>query len=182
MAFSTRHKPEVAANTPAEARLAVIVEVGEARAHHDEAPEADLRAHRCALWASDVVEVMRPLPIEGLADVAPFVLGVSVIRGTPTPVVDVAALLDQRRCQRPSRFVLIRVGERRVALAVASVLGVRPLQGDTLHALPPLLRNASDQTLSALGTLDAHLLSVLGAGYLLPPSVWEALAPAKAPA
>jgi len=149
-------------------------------------------ARHCALVITDVAEVMRPLPIEGLANTPPFVLGVSIVRGMPTPVVDAARLLAPAGGQRadahaagavvPTRFVVMRVGERRVALAVEAVLGVRPLARETLGALPPLLRNASEQVISALGTLDAQLLTVLGGSYLLPPALWEALATPKASA
>lgn len=182
MAISTRHTPAESAPVAAGPRLAVIAEVG-ASARGGEA-HAVHGAHCCAFWASDVVEVMRPLPVQRLADMPPFVLGLSVIRGVPTPVVDAAALLDANRegTERITRFVTIRLGERRVALAVAAVLGVRPLGSQTLQALPPLLGNASEQIVAALGTLDAQLLTVLRAGYLLPPSLWEALAAAQAPA
>jgi len=76
----------------------------------------------------------------------------------------------------PTRFVVVRAGDRRVALAVQGVLGVRPLARETLRALPPLLANAGAQVVTALGTLDAQLLTVLSGGYLVPPALWEALA------
>jgi purine-binding chemotaxis protein CheW len=142
--------------------------------------------------------VMRPLRVDGLANMPPFVLGLSIIRGAPTPVVDAAALLGhgpaggvahEREEQwdanavgasAPTRFVVLRAGERRVALAVAAVLGVRPLARETLQALPPLLRHADEQVVAAIGTLDAGLLTVLAGSYLVPPSLWTALAPSKA--
>lgn len=196
MAFSTRHttagRADLVDRDPANAagplvgtRLAVIVRVSGAEA----------RARHCALIATDVAEVMRPLPIEPLPGIPSFVRGLSVIRGAPTPVVDTAALLGEKRREplidqasgdnaaAHARFVVMRVGERRVALAVEAVLGVRPLAGDMLQALPPLLRHASETIVAALGTHDAQLLTVLaGGGYLLPPAAWEALAASKAPA
>jgi purine-binding chemotaxis protein CheW len=37
---------------------------------------------------------MRPLPIKPIAGTPGFVRGVSIIRGAPTPVIDLKALLD----------------------------------------------------------------------------------------
>lgn len=193
MAFPARHTPAVPTEQQP-SQLAVIARVTNEGAN----------ARHCALLVADVVEVMRPLPIDGLANMPPFVLGLSIIRGAPVPVVDAAALLGRgpeggeghgrgqghERAQRsdvnavgapvPTRFVVLRAGERRVALAVAAVLGVRPLAPETLQALPPLLRHAGEHVVAAIGTLDRGLLTVLAGSYLVPPSLWEALAPWKA--
>ena len=48
----------------------------------------------CAFPLHHVAETMRPLPIKRVAGTPGFVCGVSVIRGTPTPVVDLKALLE----------------------------------------------------------------------------------------
>lgn len=177
MAFSERHTHAVPAARAAPPRLALIVRVDGASGG----------ARHCAFAAADVAEVMRPLPVEALPDMPEFVLGLSVIRGLPTPVIDAATLLGEPRGEgrsesAPTRFVVMRVGERRVALAVASVLGVRALAPETQHALPPLLQHAGQQMIAALTVLDSELLTVLGAGFSLPPAVWEALAPQRAPA
>jgi len=189
MAFSTRHTPAGFAGRDghvdvgaADPRLVVIASV--------RATSAEGAARHCAFIAADVAEVMRPLPIEPVPGVAPFVLGLSIIRGAPTPVLDAAAMLGEprqeaalRHARGQARFVVMRVGERRVALDVDSVVGVRALAGDMLHALPPLLRQASETVVAALGTHDSQLLTVLAGGaYLLPPAVLETLAAAKAPA
>ncbi len=59
-------------------------------------------ARACAFPLHHVAETMRPLPIEPVAGTPSFVRGVSVIRGMPTPVVDLKALLESsansRRC------------------------------------------------------------------------------------
>jgi chemotaxis signal transduction protein len=41
----------------------------------------------CAIPLHHVAETLRPLPIQSVAGMPNFVRGVSVIRGTPTPVV-----------------------------------------------------------------------------------------------
>src|SRR5205809_310773 len=52
-----------------------------------------VRSGACALPLMHVIETMRPLPIEPMACALSFVRGISIIRGAPTPVVDLGALL-----------------------------------------------------------------------------------------
>jgi purine-binding chemotaxis protein CheW len=126
------------------------------------------RGRLCALRAAEIVETMRPLPVEPWVGMPPFVLGVSLIRGVPTPVVDVGALLGDGAQQAFTRFVTLRVGDRRVALAVEEVIGMRGLDVALSIETPPLLRAASGQVVATLGALDAALVSVLSAARLLP--------------
>jgi purine-binding chemotaxis protein CheW len=116
--------------------------------------------HLCALPLDHVVEIMRPPPIDALDGMPPFVLGLSVIRGSPIPVVDLGSLIDQKAVG-PQRVVTITAGGRTIALAVESVLEVRTLTSDILVDLPPLLRGAAGDVVSAIGTLDSELLLVL---------------------
>ncbi len=134
------------------------------------------RSLLCALPLRQVVETMRPLPVEPLAGAAPFVRGVSLIRGAPVPVVDLGALLLPSEAADPTRFVTLRLGSRRLAVALEAVLGVRALP-EALSSLPPLLADASAESVSALGRLDQELLVVLEATRLVPGPVWAALAP-----
>ncbi len=121
----------------------------------------------CALPLENVIETLRPLPVEPVAGAPSFVRGLAVIRGIPVPVVDAARLFGDEDAQ-PERFVSLVAGERRIALAVDSVLGVRPIAQDSLHALPPLLHEAGDDVIAAIGLLDAELLLVLRSARLLP--------------
>jgi purine-binding chemotaxis protein CheW len=121
----------------------------------------------CALPLEHVVETLRPLPVEPVAGAPPFVLGLAVIRGAPLPVVDSARLLGADDA-RAGRFVTVNAGNRRVALAVDCVLGVRAVAPESLHALPALLHQADTDVIAAIGLLDAELLLVLRSARLLP--------------
>ena len=50
-------------------------------------------AYALALPIGDVIETMRPLPIQPVLGVPSYVAGVSLIRGAAVPVVDIARLL-----------------------------------------------------------------------------------------
>lgn len=129
----------------------------------------------CALRLTDVVEIMRLLPIEPIAGAPPFVRGLSIVRGMPTLVVDIAHLLGGR-APSPQRQITVKVGTRIVALAVDSVLGVRSIEtADAINPLPPLLREAASDTVSAIGRLDTDLLLFLDTARIVPDSLFESL-------
>jgi len=128
----------------------------------------------CAVPLMHVVETMRPLPIEPLAHMPAFVRGVSIIRGVPTPVVDLGVVIGAPG-GAAERLVTLRLGNRQVAFSVDAVLGVRDLDLSTIQELPPLLRGTSHELIEAIGTLDDEILMVLRAGWELPDEVWQAL-------
>jgi purine-binding chemotaxis protein CheW len=128
-------------------------------------------ALQCALPLSSVVETMRPLPLQPLANTPDFVSGASIVRGQAVPVVDLARLLGVP-ARAPARIVLIRAHEHDVALAVDEVIGLKTLTTEMLSAVPSLLSTAASHAIEALGTLDMHLLLVLRTAHLVPDSVW----------
>ena len=138
-------------------------------------------ARACAFPLRHVAETMRPLPIKAVAGTPGFVRGVSVIRGTPTPVVDLKALLENSE-NSPSygRFVTLKLDDRRVAIGVDSVVGLRNLDSAQLGALPPLLRDVTADLIESFATRDAQLLLVLRAARIVPDEVWTTLAAAEA--
>jgi purine-binding chemotaxis protein CheW len=138
-----------------------------------------VQAGACALPLMHVVETMRPRPIEPISCALSFVRGISIIRGAPTPVVDLGALLGTSN-GAPGRFVTLRLGDRQVALAVDTVVGVREFDALTIQKLPPLLGGASKEIIEAIGTLDEQMLIVLRAGWRLPDAVWQAVAAREA--
>lgn len=135
----------------------------------------------CAIPVQHVAETMRPLPIESLAGAPGFVRGLSVIRGAPLPVLDLKALLEGNgRASTYSRFVTVKIDERRFALGVDAVVGLRNLSSARLEDLPPLLQHAGRDSIEALGADDAQLLVLLRTMRLVPDEVWAALASTEA--
>ncbi len=126
-----------------------------------------------ALPLSCVAETMRPLPIARVAGAPDLVLGLSLIRGVPVPVLDGARLVGEAPPEvAPSRFVLLKLAERRAAIAVDEVTGVRDLGRAELAALPPILDRQGAGALAALATLDGELLFVLRELRSVPDAVW----------
>lgn len=138
--------------------------------------------HLPALPLAAVGEVMRVLPIEplsagALSDTAALpdhVLGVSIIRGAPLPVIHAGILLGAGN-GRPHRLVTIAVGARQVALAVDGVIGIRRIAAAAMGELPPLLRGVAGDRVAAIGALDLDLLVVLQTARLVPDALLAAL-------
>lgn len=117
-------------------------------------------SHLCALPLAHLIEVMRPLPVEPLADAPAFMHGLSVIRGTPVPVLDLGRLLGQTKSS-PTRLVTVRAGGRVLALAVTEVMAVRREDQIGPHAPVPLLREVARESVSTIGALDSEALFFL---------------------
>jgi purine-binding chemotaxis protein CheW len=133
------------------------------------------RAWLCALPAEDVVETMRPLPIEPVAGAPRSVKGIAVIRGEPVPVVSLPLLLGAETTSAGQRLVLVRAGDHRIALEVEEVLDVEEIDLASLGGLPPLLSQALPAEVERLGSLDGQTLALLDAARLLPEATLRAL-------
>ncbi|WP_394778602.1 chemotaxis protein CheW [Undibacterium sp.] len=144
----------------------------------------------CAFALADVAETMRPLPLQTLQGMPPFLLGVALIRGAMLPVVSLARLLGKADTDNDAphlhanfhsdihshqRYVTLKLGSRQLAVAVQQVLGVRQLGSSTLADMPSLLREAGADVISAISTLDAELLLVLKGAHLIADDIWLAL-------
>ena len=114
----------------------------------------------CALPLEHVEETMRPLAVQPISGMPSFIRGLAVVRGTPIPVVDAGALLCGH-ASHATRFVTVKTGSRRIALAVDAVVGVAEISSGSLEALPLLFQDATLDMISAIGALDAELLLVL---------------------
>lgn len=128
----------------------------------------------CGLPPEHVEETMRPLPVQPLPGVEGYVVGVSIIRGKPCPIVDLRQFFEgSPGSEPPRRLVAVRVDEhRRVALLVDEVLGLRTVSLSSTDQLPPLLRSANSNAIESLRILDGQLLGVLARGQLIPEDVW----------
>jgi purine-binding chemotaxis protein CheW len=129
-------------------------------------------SHLAAIGVEHVTEVLRPLPVEHLAGVPPYIRGLCVLRGRPVPVVDVGLLLGGRRAPDDGRFVGVRTGPQTAALCVDTVVGVRDLPLDLLHDLSSV---TGSPACTAVGAIGREPLLLLAAGRVVPDSVWDAL-------
>lgn len=134
---------------------------------------------RCALPIRSVVEVMRPLVLEGWHHPDSVVSGVAYVRGHNTPVVYLerifnCALLPQARDPNTGRWILLRCDQGAVILAVDAVVEVCPKEQLHVEVLPSLLAEVTGNVVVEMGRRDQSLLTILATSLLLPDSVWDA--------
>jgi purine-binding chemotaxis protein CheW len=134
----------------------------------------------CALRLDEVVETMRPMETLPLAGTPAFVRGISVLRGVPTPVIDVSRLLGGGPAE-PERFVTAHTERGAVALATGELLGIHAVDTDSVGGHPALLGGASSRLVAGVGSVDDEPLLLLQSMRTVPDEVWEAAAAAGAP-
>jgi purine-binding chemotaxis protein CheW len=133
----------------------------------------------CALRLDEVIETMRPLAVRPLAGTPPFVLGVTIMRGVPTPVIDVARPLGGTPAE-VARFVAVRTERGPVAFATGTVIGFRVATADHGARHPALVGGASGALVAGVGRLDAEPLLLLQSMRVVPDDVWMAAAGGRA--
>ena len=134
---------------------------------------------RCAFRLAELVETLRPLPVQAIPRLPAYLSGLARIRGQALPVIDLGPLLGAAGIE-PARFLVVRAGARRLALAVDAVEGLRELEQDRFAALPVLLRAAQATAIDGLADLDDDLMWLLGCARLIDEPVWRALDEAAA--
>lgn len=143
----------------------------------------------CGVPLESVVETLRPLPVEPMAGQSAIVSGICVVRGEPAPVLNVALLIGGDADQPVTRFISMAAdkspateGHRRpVVLAVDSVLGVREVESESVHDLPPLLSHVASNLVGGLGMVGGDSLLLLRDARLLADSLDLDLVAASGP-
>lgn len=126
----------------------------------------------CALPLEHVAETMRPLQIEAMPGTPDFVAGMSIVRGQPIPIIELAPLFEAEP-GAAARLVIVRSGDRRIGLLVDDVVGVRPIAPSVFRRLPALLRDASRHAVAEIGALDGELMVALSAARVVPEEVFR---------
>lgn len=134
-----------------------------------------------ALPLASVIETMRPLPVETIAQAPALVRGLSIVRGVPIPIVVAARLFGEQETTGQNRWITIRVGARVIAFEVDHVIGLQRIPKSAGYALPLLMREADADVISAVGALDSELVVFLESTRIMPDAVLDALALESAP-
>ncbi|WP_250035179.1 chemotaxis protein CheW [Paractinoplanes maris] len=155
---------------------------GQAPAHADEAQGAGVVALvfragplLCALGLDEVIETMRPLETRPLAGTPAFVRGIAVLRGVPTPVIDVSRLLGGGPAEA-DRYLAVRTERGAIAFATGDILGIRHVEAEATGGHPALLGGGSTRLVAGVGTLGTEPLLLLQSMRAVPDDVWEAAA------
>ncbi|MEV6303610.1 chemotaxis protein CheW [Actinoplanes sp. NPDC051861] len=127
----------------------------------------------CALPLDEIVETMRPLRTRPLAGTPPYVRGLTIMRGAPAPVIDVARLLTGVEGEI-ARYVAVQAGPGLVACATGPVLGVQKIRVAPPEGPAALFTGVSKALIAAVGTVGTDPLLLLRSVGAVPDEVWEA--------
>ncbi|SDS22974.1 chemotaxis protein CheW [Actinoplanes derwentensis] len=127
----------------------------------------------CALPLDEVVETMRPLATRPLAGPPPYVRGLTIVRGTPSPVIDVTRLLTGITGQI-ERYVAVQAGRGMIVCATGPVIGVQEVQVEPPEGPAALLTGAAKALIAGVGTIGTEPLILLRSIQAVPDEVWEA--------
>jgi len=131
--------------------------------------------HAIALPLRWVGETLRPLPLETPTGAPARGPGVAVIRGAPVPVYDLSGLLGTNGDHPPARWVTLKAGARRFALAVEEVVGLLHPGAATDRELPSALERVVAERVAALGPEASRLRATLRAARVVAPGLEAAL-------
>jgi len=116
-----------------------------------------------AIPLGDIVETLRPLAVDPLQTSLGYLAGVSVVRGEPVPVVDLAALLQPGAKGGQGRWVVLKGKPSSVVLSVDRIVGLKRLDRAQMKEVPPLLREFHTDLARAIVLQDAHCTTLIDA-------------------
>ena len=113
--------------------------------------------------AADVAQMDSYTGATAVPGAAPFVAGIVQVRGRVVPVVDLRARfgLPPAALTLDSRIVVVRVGERTVALLADSAREVLKVAPDALRPPPPLVADQARGYLKAVAQVGPRLLMLV---------------------
>ncbi len=129
----------------------------------------------CAFRIGEVSLAMRTPVTTALPATPPFVLGVAVVRGSLTVILDGHRLLGEND-EPGQRMLVLTSGGRNFGLTVDSISGVAEIEeSDPEKELVPLMPHITSEWIERLVKVDASFAAVLAAGRIVPEAVWESL-------
>ncbi|WP_018962634.1 chemotaxis protein CheW [Coprothermobacter platensis] len=95
-----------------------------------------------ALALSQVVEILTPGSVYPIPDSEPYVLGLTNIRGSILPVVDIRSFLSEpERQTNTKRHIWVRWGNEDIVIVVDRVEGIKRVSEDDLKQPPEDITN-----------------------------------------
>lgn len=111
----------------------------------------------------DIQEIIKLPVVTPVPRAHPSVLGITSLRGTIVPVVDLRRVLrlDERPITRQSRILVLRGEGDPVGLLVDRVTSVVRLDSDTIEATPRAMEREGNHLLKGVGRQGARLIIIL---------------------
>jgi len=119
-----------------------------------------------------IQEIITPGSVTRVPDVPAYVVGVSNLRGTIIPVVDLRLLfgLSAREPNADTRTIVVNIGNRTMGCMVDAVSQVIRIPVDQIHSAPDTVATDGQRSVEGFARAGDDLFILLDAGSLLDPA------------
>ena len=119
-----------------------------------------------------IQEIVIPDSVTRMPQVADYVEGVSNLRGTIIPIINLRVLfgLAPRTADEETRTIVVNVGARTMGCTVDAVTQVIRIPGDDIQPAPEIVAGESTPWIDGFAKIEDRLLIVLDIDELLDPA------------
>ena len=138
----------------------------------------DLAGESYGINIAAVESIIKMQSITQLPQAPRYVKGVTNLRGTVLPVIDLRIRfgLEPQEVNRQTRIIIVTMGDLKVGVVVDGVSEVLRVQDDTIEGLPPMVSTINSAFLKGIVRLENRLIILLELGKVLDFDEQKALA------
>ena len=116
-----------------------------------------------------VESIIKMQPITQLPQTPAYVKGVTNLRGSVLPVIDLRArfALDEKEESRQTRIIIVTMGSIKVGVIVDGVSEVLRVSDELIEPLPPMVNSVNSAFLKGIVRLESRLIIMLELGKVL---------------
>lgn len=125
-----------------------------------------------AFRIEQIQEIVIPDRVARIPQVPDYVEGVTNLRGTIIPIINLRRLFDMeyRECDEATRTIVANVGGRTIGCTVDAVSQVIRISPEQIQPAPEIVRSEGAKYIAGFAKLDARLIILLEIDELLDPS------------
>jgi purine-binding chemotaxis protein CheW len=136
-----------------------------------------LADQRYAFRIEQIQEIVIPDQVTRIPQVMEYVEGVSNLRGTIIPIINLRKLfgIDPKPNDDESRTIVVNVGDRTMGCTVDSVSQVMRIPAESIQSAPDIVASEGTAYVQGFAKLDGQLIILLDIDELLEPEKLEAV-------
>ena len=129
----------------------------------------DLAGESYGINIAAVESIIKIQSITQLPQAPRYVKGVTNLRGTVLPVIDLRIRfgLEAQEVNRQTRIIIVTMGDLKVGVVVDGVSEVLRVQDDTIEGLPAMVSTVNSAFLKGIVRLENRLIILLELGKVL---------------
>jgi purine-binding chemotaxis protein CheW len=136
-----------------------------------------LESEEYAIAITKIQEIIAMKPITRIPQVPDFIEGLTNLRGSVIPIVNLRTLfgLPRRDFDDETRTIIVNVGDRTIGYIVDEVTQVMRVAGEQIQSAPASITALAKRYIAGLARLDDRLLIILDIEKLMRPDELETI-------